>query len=119
MNKTTLLGVFAAAVFATSAGAAMAQTGQGGQQKGQQGQQGQQGGQQGGQAGQQQAHQGQTLGQEQLDGRIVTVDKSKGTVSIQTAQHGQLEFKVSQAQIQRLSEGEAVRLYITILSMPK
>lgn len=114
MKKTTLLGMFAAALLATTAGPALAQTGQ--PQKGQQ--QGQQGQQQG-QQGQQQAQPGQGLGQEQIEGRIVAVDKAKGTVSIQTAQHGQLEFKLGQAQVQRLSEGEQVRLQIHILSMTK
>ena len=106
MNKTTLLGMFTAAIFAT-AGVALAQTGQ--QQK-QQPQQGQP------QQGQQQP---QALAQEQIEGRIVAVDKSKGTVSIQTAQHGQLEFKLTQAQVQRLGEGEQVRLQIHIHAMPK
>jgi hypothetical protein len=111
MNKTTLLGMFTAAIFAT-AGVALAQTGQQQKQQPQQGQpqQGQP------QQGQQQP---QALAQEQIEGRIVAVDKSKGTVSIQTAQHGQLEFKLTQAQVQRLGEGEQVRLQIHIHAMPK
>lgn len=122
MNKTTLLGTIAAGALIGTAGLAHAQTTQqqrGQQERGQQGQQGQQG--QGQQAQGQQGQQGQqgTLAHEQLDGRIVAVDKSKGTLSVQTAQHGQLEFKLTPAQVQRLSEGEQVRLQIHIQPMPK
>lgn len=111
MKKTTLLGMLTAAVFASATSFALAQNPQQNTQKGQHEQQRQAQGQ--GQ-GQQAA-----LGQEQIDGRIVAVDKAKGTLSIETAQHGQLEFKLSQAQVQRLSEGEQVRLQIQIHSVQK
>jgi hypothetical protein len=124
MNKTTVLGLVAAGALVATTG--LAQTQQNPQPKGQQMQQhgqGQQGtGRQGqGQQGQQgQAQQGQqSLAQEQLDGRIVDVDKDKGTISIQTAQHGQLDFKLTQAQIQRLNEGDQIRVQILLQPMPK
>ena len=112
MNKTTLLGVVAAGALVATTG--LAQSQQGTQPKGQpmqphQQQQGQQG------AG----RQVQSLAQEQLEGRIVSVDKEKGTISIQTAQHGQLDFKLTQAQVMRLNEGEQIRLSISLQPLPK
>ncbi len=59
------------------------------------------------------------VGQEQIEGKIVAVDKTKGTLSVETQQHGQLEFKLTQAQVQKLSEGDQVRLQIQIHSLPK
>lgn len=102
MKKTTLLGTLMTAAFVSATSLALAQ---GTQQKAQQQEQRQ--------------AQGQTLAQEQIDGRIVSVDKTKGTVSVDTAQHGQLEFKLNPSQVQKLNEGEQLRLQIQIHSMPK
>lgn len=103
MKKTTLLGMVATAAFVSATSFALAENQQ--------------------PKAQQEQRQGQgqpaTLGQEQIEGRIVAVDKTKGTLSVETAQHGQLEFKLTPAQVQRLSEGEQVRLQIQIHSLPK
>jgi uncharacterized low-complexity protein len=102
MKTTTILGTLTTAALLSATSLAVAE---GNQQKAHQQQQGQ--------------AQGQTLAQEQIDGRIVSVGKTKGTVSVETAQHGQLEFKLNPAQTQKLNEGEQLRLQIQIHSMPK
>lgn len=116
MNKTTLFGMLTAAVFVSTASLALAENPQQKTQPQQQGQQGQ--GQHGQRQGQGQG-QAQNLAQEQFEGRIVAVDKTKGTVSVDTPQHGQLEFKLTPAQTQRLNEGDQLRLQIQLHSMPK
>lgn len=112
MNKTTLFGMLTIAVFVSTAGLALAENPQQKAQPQQQKAQPQQ---------EQRQAQGQTqsLAQEQVDGKVVAVDKTKGTISVETAQHGQLEFKLTPAQMQRMSEGESLRLQIQIHSMPK
>jgi hypothetical protein len=110
MKTTTLLGTLTTVALISATNLAIAQ---GNQQKAQPKQQDQAQGQAQGQ------QQGQALAQEQIDGRIVAVDKTKGTVSVETAQHGQLEFKLTPAQTQKLNEGEQLRLQIQIHSMPK
>lgn len=114
MNKTTLFGMLTTAVFVSTASLALAENPQ---QKAQPQQQQQRQAQ--GQAQPQAQPQAQNLAQEQFEAKIVAVDKTKGTVSVETPQHGQLEFKLTPAQVQRLSEGDQVRLQIQIHSMPK
>ena len=120
MNKTTLFGMLTAAFVSTSSLALAENPQQKAQppQKAQPQQQPMQGQGQGQTQGQGQA-QAQNLAQEQIEGRVVGVDKSKSTVSVDTQQHGQLEFKLTPAQVQRMSEGDQVRLQIQIHSMPK
>jgi len=125
MKSTTLLGALTAAVFISATSLALAQGTQpkaqhqdkAQQDKAQQEKAQQEKAQQ--EKAQQEQHQAQSVGQEQIEGRIVAVDKNKGTVSVQTAQHGQLEFKLTPAQVQKLNEGEQLRLQIQIHSMPK
>lgn len=106
MKSTTVLGMLTAAAFAATTGSALAQgTQQGTQNKAQQREQ-----------RQVQSH---ALAQEQIEGKVVSVDKSKGTLSVDTQQHGQLEFKLTPAQVQNMSEGEQVRVQIQLHSMPK
>ncbi len=102
MNKTTLFGMMTAAVFVSTASLALAEDKPHKAQHQEQRQ-----------------VQPPALAQQQVDGKIVAVDKTKGTVSVETAQHGQLEFKLTPAQVQRMSEGESLRLQIQIHSMPK
>lgn len=106
MKSTTVLGMLTAAAFAATTGSALAEgTQQNTQNKAQQREQ----------------RQAQTnaLAQEQIEGKVVAVDKSKGTLSVDTQQHGQLEFKLTPAQVQNMSEGEQVRVQIQLHSMPK
>ena len=101
MNKTTLFGMLTTAVFVSTASLALAEDKP--------------------QKAQQHERQAQlpTVGQEQFEAKVVAVDKTKGTVSVETPQHGQLDFKLTPAQVQRLSEGDQVRVQIQIHSMPK
>lgn len=117
MKSTTVLGMLTAAAFAATTGSALAQ----GTQQGtpQQGTQQQQGTQNKAQQREQRQAQSHTLAQEQIEGKVVSVDKSKGTLSVETQQHGQLEFKLTPAQVQNMSEGEQVRVQIQLHSMPK
>ena len=107
MKSTTVLGMLTAAAFAATTGSALAEgtPQQGTQNKAQQREQ-----------RQVQSH---ALAQEQIEGKVVSVDKSKGTLSVDTQQHGQLEFKLTPAQVQNMSEGEQVRVQIQLHSMPK
>jgi glucose/arabinose dehydrogenase len=104
MKSTTVLGMLTAAAFAATTGSALAQ----GTQQGtpQQGTQQQQGTQNKAQQREQRQVQSHALAQEQIEGKVVSVDKSKGTLSVDTQQHGQLEFKLTPAQVQNMSEGE-------------
>ncbi len=104
MNKTTLFGMLTVAAFVSTASLALAEEPQ---QKAQPQQQGQQ------------QRPMPTVAQEQFDAKIVAIDKEKGTVSVETTQHGQLEFKLTPAQLQRLKEGDSLRLQIHLQSTPK
>lgn len=108
MKKTALLGMLTAAALASTAGFALAQnTAQ--QPKAQPHEQRQN----------QPPAQGAALAQEQIDGKIVSLDKTKGTLSVETPQHGQLDFKLTPAQVQKLAEGEQVRVQIQLHTMGK
>jgi len=103
-----LLGLMAAAALTASAGFVMAE-GDTHQQKGAEQQQPKQGGQK--QAAAQLKH-------HQVTGRIVDIDKDKGELKIETNQ-GQLEFDFPPASLQGYSEGDEVRLDVSIRPAPQ